>query len=386
MGVWILLLVSRSRYYTTLVLSLHKTADKSGTQTLHLIGIVTQSYFDFDCNTMTANASWSAAPGAVTSQGNASWGITTRGQVRGGVRKENMFLKRMSMSKEALLEGGSSKTVNDGSSMKSRFDVASMTSKKGGPSPFLSSRNVISGAGDGSSENNKLSAAVSMSALSHMTLSSSSQADEQSSGKLRNETLLSLGISAPGRRAQQPLRSALKKQGGGMSRALTMASVREVEICLPNDKTISRNTSINFNESVKVRKIPSSSSLAQHKKDLWFQDDEMKLMRQKAKSMASMAEVNGANDDSFVKHTGDSLRGLERYVDTRGHSRTRRNKFQVWDAILDEQEDMRYRGKDYDDERLADLCRSVSMDSMRAAQLRAQEDASVVQRLIGGEA
>lgn len=305
---------------------------------------------------MTANASWSVVP-APLSTSNARWGIASGGSTDaspgGPLRKDNIFLNRMLPSKTLKKQ--------DGVSSMRKLDTSSLLGLPG--------------------KGKKLSTAVSTSALSHMgTGLPLSSGDGGTTGKLRDETLRSLGIAVPARK--QPLRSALKKEGGGMSRNLTMACIREVEICLPNYKTIKRNTSINFKEQVKVRKIPSSSSLVDDKKELWFQDDEMKTIRQKAKSMASMAEINGASDEAYAK-TGESIRGLERYLDDGRRTKTRRNKFQVWDAVLDEQEQqIMDGGGEYDAERIARVCRSISMDSLHEAQRRAQQDAVVAQRLM----
>ena len=320
---------------------------------------------------MTANATWSVAPAPLSSQGNARWGET-------GTEKKGGLLGAAGLLGLGKNNGGATGTGRKENMFLKRLDATSLLGK-----PSAGNGN---GNGNGASPpkglgKKKMMTAASTSALSHMTFASDSDPlGSQPTTKLREETLRSLGISAPSRKTHLPLRSALKKEGGGMNRALTMASIREVEVYLPNYKTIKRNTSINFKENVRVKKIPSSSSLVNDKQELWYQDHEFKTIREKAKSMASMAEINGASAEVFVNKTGDSVRGLERYLDSKGRTKNRQNKLHVWDAVLDEQEAQNNCGEDYDDERIAAACRSYSMNSLMEAQRRAQQDALMARR------
>jgi hypothetical protein len=146
--------------------------------------------------------------------------------------------------------------------------------------------------------------------------------------KLRKETLMSLGISARPPPSRSP-KSCMKKSGSvsGMRRAATLSSIHEVEVMLPGSRPISRNVSITFQDKVQVKRVPSSSSLAENPRDLWVQPEEEKQIRQIAKALVQVV------DDSEVDPELVDIRGLEghtRYVRKRIHVRpTREMRFSV---------------------------------------------------------
>jgi hypothetical protein len=133
--------------------------------------------------------------------------------------------------------------------------------------------------------------------------------------KLRKETLMSLGIST---RARSP-KSCMKKSGSnnGMRRASTLSSIHEIDVVLPGSRSITRNTSITFKDTVMVKRVPSSSSLAENPRDLWVQPEEEKQIRQIAKALVQVV------DDSDVDPELIDIRGLE------GHTRYVRKRIQV---------------------------------------------------------
>lgn len=135
--------------------------------------------------------------------------------------------------------------------------------------------------------------------------------------KLRKETLMSLGIST---RPRTP-KSCMKKSGSssddGMRRSATLSSIHEIDVVLPGSRSIRRNTSITFRDTVMVKRVPSSSSLVENPCDLWVQPDEQRQIRQSAKALVQVV------DESDVDPGLIDIRGLE------GHTRYVRKRVQV---------------------------------------------------------
>jgi hypothetical protein len=183
--------------------------------------------------------------------------------------------------------------------------------------------------------------------------------------KLRKETLMSLGIKT------KPKGCMKSTASGGMRRATTLNSLRETEITLPTGKTIRRNISITFNEKVRSRRIPSSSSFTElDKQEMWFQKDEMKMMRWRSKDL-----VNEAADNPH-KNSREDLRGLEGHL-PENRKVLKNRQYQTWDTVLDTQMYQQEAGI-HDDEQIATMIRVMSNISLREAQHRAQLDVNEV--------
>jgi hypothetical protein len=186
--------------------------------------------------------------------------------------------------------------------------------------------------------------------------------------QLRQETLMSLGIKT------KPKGCMKSTASGGMRRATTLCSLRETEITLSTGETIKRNVSITFNEKVRAKSIPSANDFTDaDKKEMWFQDDEMRVIRRSNKDLVAMVEDTPPEKTDSM----EELRGLERLLP--GNRTTIKNrKMNTWDSVLDTQDSQRWTGK-YDDEQIATMVRAMSNASMREAQRRAQHDATAVQ-------
>lgn len=276
-------------------------------------------------------------------------------------------LRQLSISKGLGIDTPSSAAPKAG---RKKFDAFSLLGKR-----FAGAKVANGGSNKKpglSSSSNATSASTS--ALSHMTVVSSKGNKEPT--KLRDDTLRSLGIAVPSRQKHNgSLRSALKKGGDtkGMSRALTMASIREIEVYLPGERCIKRNTSVNFDEKVTIRKVESTSSLAESKSKLWLQDDEMRKIRQRCKSLATMVDHSMNSENMALRTSGDSMRGLERMMPS-GRPARSKQKYDAWDSVLDVQEDLYAKGQEYDEEKIASMYRNLSRDSLQQARARGRLD------------
>jgi len=182
--------------------------------------------------------------------------------------------------------------------------------------------------------------------------------------QLSKETLMSLGIAE----AKRKPKSCMKREGS-VPRAATLNNLTEVEVCLPSGKTIKRNNSVSFRGRVRVRKIPSSSSLADDPKELWYQGDEIEKIKRKTMTLIAVAK----NPDIRKKL---NYRGLEQYMpESRAKMKCRKNE--AWDVVLETQDYQRGSGY-FDEDQIAMIVRTLSQQSLVEAQQRAAIDAAYV--------
>lgn len=146
--------------------------------------------------------------------------------------------------------------------------------------------------------------------------------------------------------------------------------MREIEITLPGERKIKRMASITFNEQVEVKRVESSSNLVRDKKELWFQQDEMKEIRDTSKRLVELL------DKSIVDPKLVDIRGLEEHRKEE-RQKSKERIYYGWDAVLDTQDDQRHSGE-YCEEEIASMLRSVSRDSLHQAQRKAKKDAKDV--------
>ncbi|KAG7353528.1 hypothetical protein IV203_002883 [Nitzschia inconspicua] len=181
--------------------------------------------------------------------------------------------------------------------------------------------------------------------------------------RLRKETLMSLGIET--KKPVGELRGCMKK-GDGLKRAATLGNFREISATGPDGRPIKRNVSITFKETVEIKRVPSASSLAGNRQDLWFQDHEEREIRKTAKALVKIV------DESDVDPSLLDLHGLESH--TRINKKiSQARKYDAWDAVMDAQDIIRNQGGEYNDEEIASMVRAVSAQSLQDAQARARQ-------------
>jgi hypothetical protein len=163
-------------------------------------------------------------------------------------------------------------------------------------------------------------------------------------------------------------------------RRRSMGSGLEIQVEIPGKGQVVRRRSINFNESVVVRKVRPTKSLAKHPEGLWYQDDEMKRIR--GEISAALDELKRSADlyDEDDSSTGSNhdIRGLEKLLEP---EISKVKKYQAWDAVLNEQFLQRHEGE-YDDEQLAFVYGSTTRRSSREAQRRASKDAEEIEEYL----
>mmetsp|Transcript_32765 Transcript_32765/g.54909 ORF Transcript_32765/g.54909 Transcript_32765/m.54909 type:complete len:324 (-) Transcript_32765:257-1228(-) len=318
---------------------------------------------------MNANASWDST-GETSKQANASWEL--RPSAASGMGEATK-----STAAASLFAG------KDKKALMAMFKMA-QNNQKSSTSKSKSSKNKLSGAMSASALSNMMVRTPDQTSSGLRVRSKASLADpplpsENPSGspvetnqkksrkmkgtKLRKETLMSLGIEM--KKSPGELRGCMKK-GDGLKRASTLGNMREISATLPDGTPIKRNASITFKETVEIKRVPSASSLASNPSELWFQDHEEREIRKTAKALVKIV------DDSDVDPSLLDLHGLE------GHTRIQKKisqarKYDAWDAVMDAQDIVRHQGGAYNDEEIAAMVRSVSVQSLQEAQARARQ-------------
>lgn len=183
------------------------------------------------------------------------------------------------------------------------------------------------------------------------------------SRRLRKDILISFGINSP-------KRSNLKKTGG-LSRPKTINCLRGIEVELPGEVRMTRNTSITFSDTVDIQRVTSISDLARNPKDLWFQYDEFEKIRNKSIELARRA-------DSPTDSKKYCVRGLETLMPSKRDDILCQQTIAL-DTVLDVQDTQRHCGV-FNEDHIAKLYKSLSIPSQIKALERAQEDAFAIQR------
>jgi hypothetical protein len=147
-----------------------------------------------------------------------------------------------------------------------------------------------------------------------------------------------------------------------------------LQIHLPGQKkTIVRTRSITFDESVKVRRIPSAAELNEgNTNDLWFQAEEYDKIKKKTYSL--IRAVKEGNTGGSVYCT----RGLEKFFNAEV-VQVRRTA--AWDSVLDEQDFQRRNGS-FDDLRLCKAAENQTRKSMVEAAKRGKLDEDAIERYV----
>jgi len=196
----------------------------------------------------------------------------------------------------------------------------------------------------------------------------------------------SMRVNIPAPMTTISRRSSLRQEGSSSRRNSWAAHHGEkggdlVELSLPPTKVgdgqrvVVRRTSLTFQESAEYTTIESAQSLS-CKKDLWFQQSEMKLIRKQVKAILQKTE-NGVDSVSGKRYC---TRGLERLMQPQT---SHRQRDVAWDAVLNEQMLQKRLGV-FKEEALANLYKYSTMDSQKEAVIRAQADAKHAAKYLEG--
>ena len=156
----------------------------------------------------------------------------------------------------------------------------------------------------------------------------------------------------------------------------------EIQIRLPNDKSVSRRTSIQFDDDVSIEHIAPVTELVEdgdHEK-LWFQEDEYQKMKHKSCKLANIVDKKGGleywkhkwNEENGEKKRKPCIRGLEGFL-AESAGQVAAVRYEALDSVLDEQEIQRSED-DFNDDALAQAYSLSTIASRIEATERAQED------------
>ena len=156
----------------------------------------------------------------------------------------------------------------------------------------------------------------------------------------------------------------------------------EIQIRLPNDKAMTRRTSIQFDDDVSIEHIAPVTELVEdgdHEK-LWFQEDEYQKMKHKSCKLANIVDKKGGleywkhkwNEENGEKKRKPCIRGLEGFL-AESAGQVAAVRYEALDSVLDEQEIQRSED-DFNDDALAQAYSLSTIASRIEATERAQED------------
>lgn len=181
-------------------------------------------------------------------------------------------------------------------------------------------------------------------------------------------------VAVPFHPDRQPRRSSFK--GSSPSAPQRRASTGSVvEIQLPGQKeTIKRRQSINFNESVVVRRIQTAKSLAKEPSDLWFTESDYAEIKRKTRAL-----LKNVDPRTGLSKKGERfcVRGLEKFSSQSYNSQREATKFLAVDSVLLEQRMQKAECK-YDDESMSKTYRRMTTRSILEAARLADMDAKEV--------
>lgn len=126
---------------------------------------------------------------------------------------------------------------------------------------------------------------------------------------------------------RQRTRSCLKTNGMGPAQRTHSADQLSFQVLLPGQqKPVTRIRSITFDESVRVRRVPSAAELNHGKtNELWFQSKEYDTIKRKTFCLIRAVQ-NG--ETAGVNYC---TRGLEKYFDC---DRVQRTRVAAWNSVL----------------------------------------------------
>jgi len=188
-------------------------------------------------------------------------------------------------------------------------------------------------------------------------------------------------VAVPFHPDRQPRRSSFK--GSAPSAPERRASTGSiVEIQLPGQKeTIKRRRSINFNESVVVRRIQTAKSLANEPSDLWFTESDYAEIKRKTRAL-----LKNVDPRTGLSKKGERfcVRGLEKFSSQSYNQQREATKFLAVDSVLLEQR-MQNAERKYDDESMSKTYRRMTTRSILEAARLADMDAKEVAAMHSAE-
>lgn len=188
-------------------------------------------------------------------------------------------------------------------------------------------------------------------------------------------------VAVPFHPDRQPRRSSFK--GSSPSAPERRASTGSiVEIQLPGQKeTIKRRRSINFNESVVVRRIQTAKSLANEPSDLWFTESDYEEIKRKTRAL-----LKNVDPRTGLSKKGERfcVRGLEKFSSQSYNQQREATKFLAVDSVLLEQR-MQKAERKYDDESMSKTYRRMTTRSILEAARLADIDAKEVAAMYSAE-
>ena len=167
-------------------------------------------------------------------------------------------------------------------------------------------------------------------------------------------------------------RSSMKKRNAPRRASISFRGVFQVNDLPGRKGPVRRRTCVAFYESVRVKDITTIDQLTDKPEVLWFQDEEYQRIRQK-----SYALVDKVENDTSPDGKKYCIRGLEKMM-PKNIDKARQRKYDVWDAVMDEQGIQRQDGT-FDDEYLGNVSTFVTRSSQQEAIERAQMDAAAIE-------
>lgn len=166
----------------------------------------------------------------------------------------------------------------------------------------------------------------------------------------------------------QGRRSSMKHAGA--SRRSSIGYTGEITNLLPGNRTARRRTSITFDDSTtEIREVQPVTELTDKPEELWFQQEEYNLIREKACLLTKIACSSDGRAEQ-LEQKKLCLRGLESHINA---AYVEHEQILAWKSVFYEQYHQRQHG-DFDDEVVARLYEMASMPSRARALERAQGD------------
>ncbi|KAG7344565.1 hypothetical protein IV203_022573 [Nitzschia inconspicua] len=226
------------------------------------------------------------------------------------------------------------------------------------------------------------SSRASLSSALHRSAKLTRKLQEKGSGLVvdrKNALRDPIGLHSSDSQSSLPSRRSCLKKGDTIStRRSVNRSVSADHLLLKvrlsgNRKPVTRTKSITFDESVRVRRVPSISELSQGRSnELWFNIQEYDLIKRKTYNLVRAVQ-NG--ETAGVNYC---TRGLEKYLDAHKVQRTRAAG---WESVLSVQEGQRRNGS-YDDLHISHAYSVISSQSMEEAYKRGQMDQESIERYL----
>lgn len=138
-------------------------------------------------------------------------------------------------------------------------------------------------------------------------------------------------------------------------------------------KPITRQRSITFDESVRVRRVPSAAELNEDKRDeLWFQSEEYDTIKRKTYSLIRAIQQGQTGGVNYC------TRGLEKYFHA---EKVQQRRAAAWDSVFYTQEGQRRAGS-FDDLQVASAYKNISSQSEEEAANRGRDDEVSIERYL----